>query len=198
MKAGFGLVALLVSIAILIYVWSMYTAEVSTVSQPAMRQAEQFAGVDDTGMKVKDSIKLDPFIANGRLRYLHVEDIVPQGPMAKYYGLQRDDQILGVLPFEFRNENDAEMAVLQVWESRQRSQTLRVRREGKEFLVKNVDGLPEWTPTGKDVSGLPPDSPAQNQPVTASPQPQQPNETPTRDNTRALDRQLQQIPGIPR
>jgi hypothetical protein len=199
MKAGFGLVALMVTIAILAYVWSMYTSEVSNVSQPAVRQAEQVAGFDEGGGKrAKDTIKTEPVMANGKLRGLLVTDLDAGGAMERYYGLKRDDQILAVGPIDFRGESDAGLAEAMLAESRQRDAEITVKRDDAVYLVKNVDKKPVWTLKSGSLPTAQPDATTSQPPATPQPNTAQPNETPARDTTKALDRQLQQIPGIPR
>ena len=199
MKAGFGLVALLVTIAILAYVWSMYTSAVSDVSQPAIRQAEQVAGFDEGGGKrAKDTIKTEPVMVNNKLRALLVTNVDPGGAMERFYGLKRDDQILAVGPIDFRGESDAGLAEAMLAESRQREAELTVKRDEVVYLVKNVDKQPVWTPKSGSIPAPQPDATISQPPTTPQPNTSQPNETPARDTTKALDRQLQQIPGIPR
>lgn len=97
MKAGFGLVALLVVMAIIFTLWTKNAATVVKESKPAREQVQQWAGEDDSGMKAKDSIILDPVDKAGKLQYVLVDRITPNGPMEKYFGLKQNDSIIQVV-----------------------------------------------------------------------------------------------------
>src|SRR5688572_16907573 len=96
MKAAFGLVALLITVFLMIWLFTMYTETVVTKSQPAQQQAQRLASVDEDGVTVAQSIKVEPVERNGKVQYLRVTDLMIGGPMEKYYGLQKDDEILAV------------------------------------------------------------------------------------------------------
>src|SRR3954466_4583666 len=93
--AGFGLLVFLISVAIMFWMWSMYTSEVAKHALPAQRQAQQWAGQDEHGGRAIDSLTLTPEVQGGKLKYVLVDTIRPQGAYAKYYHLQQNDAIIG-------------------------------------------------------------------------------------------------------
>src|SRR5437764_12636776 len=76
---------------------------------------------------------------HGRLDSILVTSIIPNGPMAKYFGLQRNDSITevgtsGVMQ-KVRDVGDAELAKAFILEAYQRQQPLTVIREGQQLTL---------------------------------------------------------------
>jgi len=133
MRAMFGLVGLLVTLGVIAALWSVYhPADIVRIAEPAKRTAEQIAGVDSQGVRAKDSIKLQPFLKDNKLRYILVDDIVPGGPMEKYFGLKRNDSIIAAGPLDFKDQ-DAEMALELIQKAYQEKGRLTVIRSGKQI-----------------------------------------------------------------
>ncbi len=135
-----------------------------------MRSGAQFEKTYNSGMRVQDSITLDPQTNGGRLNSILVTDIVADGPMARYYGLKRNDSIIQVGPMQVRDFSDPSMAKDMIYESYQRQQQLVIVRNGQQLTL--------------------PQQPANNAPA---PQPSNPEPPPS---DRPLDRQLRGI-GVP-
>jgi hypothetical protein len=175
MRAIFGLVGILIAIGVLVYFLGpggglTHTQQVLEQGEKARHQAEQLAGRDASGMRVQDSITLDPQTSGGRLNSILVTDIVADGPMARYYGLKRNDSIIQVGPMQVRDFSDPSMAKDMIYESYQRQQQLVIVRNGQQLTL--------------------PQQPANNAPA---PQPSNPEPPPS---DRPLDRQLRGI-GVP-
>src|SRR5438874_2690732 len=98
--AGLGLLVFLISIALMFWMWASYTSEVAKHAIPAQRQAQQWAGQDEHGGLAINSLTLAPEVQNGKLRYVLVDTIVPQGAYARYYHLQQHDAIIQVGPMD--------------------------------------------------------------------------------------------------
>ena len=134
--AGFGLVAFLIAIAISLWMWGTYTAEVSKHGTKAQEQAQQFGGYDQQGKPAMSSFELVPEEQNGKLHYLLVDTINPQGAMAKTFGLQPKDAIVGCGPFNFREDGyDEEMAKAMILEEYKKKGQLTVLRNGKTLIL---------------------------------------------------------------
>src|SRR5258705_8011591 len=104
--AGFGIVAFLIAIAISLWMWATYTKEVAHYGQRATAQAQRYSGHDENGRAASKSLKMTPEVQNGRLKYVLVEAIDPQGAYAQWYHLQQNDAIIAVGPIgELRNED---------------------------------------------------------------------------------------------
>jgi hypothetical protein len=135
MRAAFGLLSLLIGVALMMYLWTQHTAEVSTAMKPAMKEAHQLAGQNEEGVKATDSIKLDPVEKNGKLQYVFVDQITPGGPMEEYYGLKVNDSIIEVGSFDLRGE-DGKLAVALIFqEGYQKKQPLTVMRDGEKITL---------------------------------------------------------------
>jgi hypothetical protein len=141
MRYGFGLLALLVVVAIILVMYSQFTLPAVKQGKHAQEQAAQIAGVDDSGGRVSDSYDLKTEMDAGKIRGLRVTRISTTSPMKSYYGLQKDDVIIeygaaGNM-MKIREESDAEMAKAMVAEAYQKRQPLTVLRNG---LPVTLDG----------------------------------------------------------
>src|SRR5947209_18810351 len=98
MRAGIGILSLLIAVAIILFVsfsgpGGGYVTTVVTKGQNAQSQASQLSGRDDNGMSAQASIVLDETMSpGGRLQSLNVKAIIPTGPMAVVYGLMPGDE----------------------------------------------------------------------------------------------------------
>jgi hypothetical protein len=169
--AGFGLLALLVTIAIMVWLWSVHTSVVASKGQEAREKAQQIAGYDESGIPAKDTVKLDPFVVNGKLKYVLVDSIMAGGAFEKYYGLKQNDQIVATGSMDFRNE-EAEMAVELIHRAYQTKDKLVVMRSGQKLILP--------------AAGIPDDA------APASPS----SAAPAEKSGDAIQRQLDAIPGI--
>src|SRR5256885_841039 len=98
MRALFGLVSLLVVVAIVMYLFAQHTSQVSNVNKNVRPQVEQLAGVDENGARVTESYTLDPETDNGKLKGMKVTKLAPDSAMRKFYGLQEGDLITEASP----------------------------------------------------------------------------------------------------
>jgi len=143
--AGFGLVAFMIAIAVSLWMWGSYNAEVAKYGIPAQRQAEQMAGQDEHGRLAINSIGMAPEIRNGQLKYVLIDRIDPQGSYAKYFHLQLNDTIVRVNAIDLRGE-DEEMAKALIQQAYQMKWEMIVVRNGQKI------SLPEGTVIEGNVS----------------------------------------------
>jgi len=160
MRAIFGLVGILIAIGVLVYFLGpggglTHTQQVLEQGEKARHQAEQLAGRDASGMRVQDSITLDPQSSGGRLNSILVTDIVADGPMAKYFGLKRNDSIVQVGYMKVPDISDASMAKDLVYEAYQRRQELVIVRDGQKLTLPQQ---PAQAPVAQPNNPTPPPS----------------------------------------
>lgn len=98
MRMAFGLVSLLVVIAIILVAFSMYTAPVAKQGKKTQDQARQIAGRDEEGNNATDSITLQEQESGGKTTGILVADVKPGGVMEKHFGFQKGDVILQIGP----------------------------------------------------------------------------------------------------
>ena len=164
--AGIGLIGLLISTFIVLYLWSSYTVPVASRGVAAREEAAKIAGVDDdTGMRNSDSITLAAQDSSGRLRGIMVTGIVANGPMQKHMGLQAGDLIVEIgMAGSLMKVSDfpggADMAIVSIYEVPQRNQQLAVIRAGQRIVLPPAPGTtpPPATPTAAP-GGTPTPSP---------------------------------------
>ncbi|HEV8607011.1 MAG TPA: hypothetical protein VGQ99_16845 [Tepidisphaeraceae bacterium] len=153
MRAGFGLVAVMVTIAIMIWLWASMVSETAKYGVPAQREAQQLAGQDEHGRRAMSSIELAPEEQHGKLQYMLVDSINPQGAMAKWFHLQTNDQIIAAGPLNFRDMNyDAGMAEALIQQAYQFKQELTIMRGGKKIVLPEERVLDDGSSLSQGVA----------------------------------------------
>jgi len=153
--AGFGLLAFLISIAITMWMWGTYHKEVAHYGLEAQKQAQQFAGYDDNGRVASKSLSLVPEVQNGKLKYILVDSIDPQGAYAKWFHLQTNDAIIAVGPTGDVRDQDAEMATALIQEAYQWQWNLTVMRGGKKIVLPEGTVLDDGSSLANQVTAAP-------------------------------------------
>src|SRR5437016_8139800 len=138
MRAGFGLVGLLITIGVI--VWFMYKIElphdqaVISAGNQARAQLEPLSA--EGVMKFEQSIDLDLESSGGRTNSVLVTNVVAGGPAANYFGLMRGDSIMEIGPLSVRDSvSSREDARAYVTDAYQRKQSLTVIRDGQKIML---------------------------------------------------------------
>lgn len=171
MRAGIGLLAVLIAVAIILFVsfsgpGGGYVTTVVSKGQNAQSQAQQLAGRDENGMTAAQSIHLEENSSGGRLHGLLVKGIVPTGPMALTYGLVPGDEIVEVGTLRVR-DYDAELMRTLVYDAYGKNQPLVIIRNGQELRINPDSALTSahpniFAPAGTTPTGNNPPPPAAN------------------------------------
>lgn len=139
MRAAFGLVSLLVVVAIILILFSMYSIPAAKRGKVAQNQARQIAGRDEDNAPVTDAVTLDAQDRNGRMEGAVVTSIVPNSALQQRYGLQNGDVILEMGPLSVKtNMSSASEAKDFLLDAYQKSQPVVVMR-GSERLTLPQD-----------------------------------------------------------
>ena len=191
MRMAFGLAGLLVSVALLAYVWSSYNEQAVRSGVAGRGAAEQIAGVESGDLvgHVSDHFKLAETAGpDGKVRSIAVTQIDAGSSMQSYYGLRQGDQIIEVAEMKV-HEMDGGLAIALVKEAYQRKQTLVIMRDGRRF------DLPQ--PKSAPVPYAPPAQPqaVNPQPTSVAPaaDPAAPAPQPAQPRKNSLQRQLDLI-----
>lgn len=197
MRMAFGLASLLVTVAIMVYVWSFYTQGVSNSAAQVRPVAEQIAGVEsgDLSGHVSDHMKLTEYAPGGKLQAITVTRLDSGSSMQSYYGLRQGDQIIEVGPMKVR-EIDAGLAIAMVQEAYQRQQPLVVVRDGRTTLSlpqPKPAAVPYAVPAQPQAAKPPPPAAAPNQPPATPATPAAPAQAPVQPPVNPLHRQLDAI-----
>ena len=159
MRMMFGLVGLLVTFAIIAWIWGFvaHPADTARKGNEVRSTAAQIAGVSaQTGMPATASARFTPRESSGRVDGLIVETLVPGGPMEAHFGLMPDDVILEIGPNgkvrDIAMSGGPEMASALAYEAFQRQWQLVVLR-GADRLTLPLPGVyvpppPAGVPTG--------------------------------------------------
>lgn len=154
MKAAFGLVGLLVTIGVIIWIMSAfylpYTKTALQIQKQQTPRIQQFGGRDtNTGAAINTTYKVEPQSSNGKLQSLLVTSIDPTSSMVSVYGLQRDDSIVAISSHgdmeKVSDINDAEMAEDRLMDAYSGSWPIEVVRDGQEITL-NAKSQPGATP----------------------------------------------------
>lgn len=135
MRSIFTLAGILVVVAVMMYSFMKTEIPVAQRGQEARKEAEQLAGREADGTAVADHMSLEGHSTNGKLDSILVKDITVGGAMQKYYGLQKDDQIIEVGPIAVKDNNDPDLAIALVQQAYQQKQQLVVMRDGQRVVL---------------------------------------------------------------
>ena len=94
MRMAFGLVSLLVTLAIILFIFKYIEAPTIKQGKKTQDTARQMAGRDEEGQRVTDAVTLDSQDRNGKMESVIVTDITPNSALQQRYGLQKGDVIL--------------------------------------------------------------------------------------------------------
>src|SRR4051812_44607202 len=136
MRAAFGLVSLLVVVAIILILFSMYSIPAAKQGKVAQNQARQIAGRDEDNAPVTDAVTLDAQDRNGRMEGAVVTSIVPNSALQQRYGLQNGDVILEMGPLSVKtNMSSPSEAKDFLLDAYQKSQPVVVMRGSERFTL---------------------------------------------------------------
>jgi hypothetical protein len=171
MRAGIGLVSILVVVAIILMVafsgqHGGYIPTVINAGSSGQQQAGQIAGRDESGTPVGDTIALEEHDSNdGHLRGLTVKTVLPTSPFVTSYGIQQGDEITEIGGLSVKDQ-DFELSKDLVYEAYGKNQSLTVLRAGQQLTINpdtalttahpNLFGKPGTTVTGSAPTTPPP------------------------------------------
>lgn len=150
---GLSLVGLLISVAILAYVWATHTAVVAKTAKDINGPVNQIAGRGEDGRDAMESITLSPGNVGGHLRSLVVDSIVAGGAMDKVYGLKPKDQILEMGDYAVETNDDFGTATAILLEKYRAGVPLKVRRAGQEIMLAPEHSVADQLNALKSRSG---------------------------------------------
>jgi hypothetical protein len=185
MRGMFGLVALLVGVAILVYVWSSYNIPVAHEGQKAKAEAEQISGYDPAGDAVKDTIRLEPVANNGKPSGAVITFIKPGSVMEQHYGLKVNDVIVAV--GALTAAEDPEM--VRALEAYQRQEPITILRGGVKYEMPKDARAAAIAAAGGSTGA----TPSATGGVTNAPQTPEPSSPSPAPAGSSLQRQLDSI-----
>lgn len=155
MRAIFGLVSLLVTVGIIMWLFSMFSIPAAREGKKAQDEVRQMSGRGEDGQAAIHSFKVEPQLRGNQLQALEVTDVTPGGALASY-GLQKGDQIIQVNGTKVGDlsNNDAELAKAQIHDAFRASQPLVVLRNGRQITLPQGDGVSPPAP-GAQNTGSP-------------------------------------------
>lgn len=199
MRFAFGLVSLLIAVAIIAWIWSMNTQQVVKSGNQARTQANQIAGRTDDGTPVGETITTDGENGpDGHLKDLVVKDIAPSSPFQSYFGLQKGDKIITIGPLDVGDRyimaDDVKGAQAHLADAYRLAQPLVVERNGQRITLPGGGAGSGAVTAGTGQSQSPGANAAPTTaPSSAAPSTAAPANPPHRET---IQDQLRRIPGI--
>ena len=161
MRAGIGLLSILIVAAVIFYAEfggsNGGSAGSALKADKTMRQeTAQISGHDENGVPVSESIKVEPVENDGHLRRLKIVSVVPGGPFDAAFGLRANDEVSEIGGLGVDMNDDFKLAEAQLFESIQRSQSLTVVRAGQKLTIEPKTALSNLHPEmfGKSPGGV--------------------------------------------
>jgi hypothetical protein len=140
MRAIFGLVGILVVVAVIVWFLGKgggldHTQQVLQSGESARRQVNQFSGNDpQTGARASESADLEMLTTAGKPSGILVTAVVPGGAYETYFGLKRNDTIVAV---EY-NGLRTDVKNMSASDEEARNQVLEAyQKRGRVFVVRN-------------------------------------------------------------
>jgi S1-C subfamily serine protease len=136
MRGMFGLLALLVGIGVMVYLFAQHEIPVAREGKKAQDQSRQISGRGQDGQAAIHSFQVDPKMRGNKLESLNVTGVTPGGALDDY-GLKKGDQIIkiGDQKVSDVSNDDPELAKSMVHDAYQKSQTITVLRSGNEVVL---------------------------------------------------------------
>jgi hypothetical protein len=136
MRVAFGLVSLLVVLAIILLVFNFYSAPMLKQGKTTRDEARQIAGRDENNAPVTDAVVLSEQDRNGQMEAAVVADIAPGSTLQTHYGLKKGDVILVMGQLTVKgNMSSAEEAKDYLLYAYQRSEPVVVVRGGMKVTL---------------------------------------------------------------
>jgi S1-C subfamily serine protease len=161
MRGMFGLVSLLVVVAIMALLFKSYSIPMAKKGKKVTDQVRQLSGRSQDNTPADRSIKLDAEPDNGPLKDMIVLEVTPGGAMDKFYGLQVGDKITAINGNDIRliSNNDFEMAKAQlVQEGFEKLAPITVLRNGETIQLPLPGHNGPNLSQGQTEADIPPDA----------------------------------------
>jgi hypothetical protein len=168
MRMAIGLAAILVTIGVVVWIMSAITLPATKqaldVKKKVEPQAQQISGHDAMGRDARDSIKLAEESSGGKMTSVLVTAIENDGPMAKYFGLKRNDSIIEIAPqggalMPVKDMDSPAAAKDHLLSAYQNSQQIVVMRDGQKLTLPAAPA----SPAGKGAAPSAGNNPLQQQ-----------------------------------
>ncbi len=159
MRMAFGLVGLLVTIAIIAVLWSKSAKTSVDTYEKVQPIVSQIAGRDANGNNIETTYADFPDLrSDGKLQDLQITQLAPDSPLAQYFGLQKNDVVIaGIDGHGVRTDlnglDDERAGKDAIWDAYTQSGQLIVQRGDKTLTL----------PAPKNAANPNPMAAAQNQ-----------------------------------
>ena len=167
MRMAFGLVSLLVVIAIMLVLFKTFEAPTIETGQKAKDQAIQISGRGQDGGDAMSSFAVQPKLRGSTLDALTVLSVHPSGAMADFYGIQAGDQIVevdGMKIGEISNDDGETAKAMVIQKGFQASAPIVVVRNGQRLNLPAERNVATTAAPATSTNAPPANTPPANNP----------------------------------
>lgn len=173
MRMAFGLVSLLVVIAIMMVLFKTFEAPTIETGQKAKEQAVQISGRGQDGGDAMSSFAVQPKLRGQSLDGLTVVKVAPSGAMADFYGIQVGDEIVqvdGMRLGDISNDDPETAKAILVQRGFQASAPILIIRNGQKLNLPAERNVATTATPAPGAGAAPPtNAPGTNTPPANNP-----------------------------
>lgn len=156
MRGAFGLISLLIGVAIVVYLWANQTKTVVESGGAARDQAQQISGHSADGTPVGQSLATEPENdPRGAFKDLLVTDVTPGAGMDAFYGLKKGDRIISVESLTTVELNSGPAMKDMLLDAFGKKQPIVVNRNGQQITLPLPPGSADPTPPATAPAAAP-------------------------------------------
>jgi len=169
MRAGIGLIGLLVGVGLLVWLFAATELPKAKVGKQVQSEARQMSGRGEDGVAATESFAAEPDYGNSKLRALVVTSVTAGGAMQTHFGLMPGDRITGINGTRIHDisNGDDGMAQAQLSDAFARRQPITVERSGQTLTLPAPAGSPAVAAPAPGTAGA---TPGVTPPAAAAPQ----------------------------
>ncbi len=159
MRMGFGLLSLLLVVALMFYLFSETSLKTAEKGHQIQQEMAPVTGRGTDGKSASDSVTLDPKMRGSELTGLVVSDMVPGGYFDTYFHLAKGDEIQKIGDDPVSMYGDYQIATSMVAEAGTRQKALTILRGGQKYIL-TANGKPTLDPSSPPAAVATPATPA--------------------------------------
>jgi hypothetical protein len=139
MRVGILLLLLLITVGIMLMVYSTNVIPTAEIGKKQQDVAQQMSGHDVNGRAAMNSFKAEEYTVANQFRGIKITDVTAGGAMDTAYGLKTGDVVLQLGPDDITIFGDYSSALGQLQQAYQENRPLVILRDGNKVTL---------TPTG--------------------------------------------------
>jgi len=153
MRMAFGLVSLLVVLAIVMFIADKVEIPAAQTAHDVMPQVQQLSGHDADGNRAMDSFTSEEFDNGGHFAGIKIDTVLPGGAYETFYGIKPGDIVYTIGDMDVTTLGDFGSAQGLLQQAYQESKTLGITRDGTKMTLP-VGGVGKIPGAGMGLPGV--------------------------------------------